>query len=120
MVQCVALYGAAVWDVSQMNKRKMMVTEMDFLRRSCRRSRLERVRNETIRAEMDIGRSIADEIERRRLILEWVPPEGRKRIGPRRSWRDDVEQAMSAGVLEEDACHDRKIWKWGTAKRRQL
>ncbi|XP_044766695.1 uncharacterized protein LOC123322749 [Coccinella septempunctata] len=137
MVQSVALYGAEVWDVSQINRRKIMATEMDFLRRSCRRSRLERVRNEIIRAEMDMGRSMAEEIERRQLvwfghvkrmlddrwprkILEWVPPERRKRGRPRRSWRDDVEEAMSARDLEEDTCHDRKRWKLGTEKRRQL
>ena len=94
-----------------------MAAEMDFFRRSCRRSKLDRVRNETIRAEMNIDRTIIDEIERRQLtwfghvkrleddrwpckILEWIPPVRRKRGCPRRSWRDDVAEAMVARNLE--------------------
>ena len=55
-VQSVIIYGAEVWNVSNVNKKKLMAAEMDFFRRSCRRSKLDRVRNETIGAEMNIDR----------------------------------------------------------------
>ena len=58
MVQSVILYGAEVWNVSNVNKKKLMAAEMDFFRRSCRRSKLDRVRNVTIRAKMNIDRTI--------------------------------------------------------------
>lgn len=136
IVQSVMTYGAEVWDLSQVNRKKLLSTEMDFLRRSCRRSRLERVRNEVIKRNMNIERDITDEIEKKQLtwfghtkrmsqerwprkILEWVPPERRKRGRPRRSWREDVNDAMKARNLEENTCYDRKNWKLGTERRRQ-
>lgn len=42
-------YGAEVWDLSRDNKRKLISIEMNCLRRSSRKSKLERVRNEQIR-----------------------------------------------------------------------
>nr|CAI5853376.1 unnamed protein product [Callosobruchus analis] len=136
LVESVMLYGAEVWDVSKRNKEKLMATEIDFLRRSCGKSRLERVRNSEIRHMMGKEQTVADEIERRQLVwfghtkrmdenrwprkvLEWIPPERRKRGRPRRSWRDDVEEAMTARSLQADACFDRRIWNLGTEKRRQ-
>lgn len=137
IVESVMVYGAEVWDVSETNRRKLLATEMDYLRRSCRRSRLEMVRNTEIREMMDKKHNITDEIERRQLVwfghtkrmdenrwprkvLEWIPPERRKRGRPRRSWRDGIEEAMKFRNLAENTCHDRKNWKLGTEKRRQL
>lgn len=135
IVESVMIYGAEVWDVSKKNKQKLLATEMDFLRRSCRKSRLERVRNTEIREMMDKEQTVADEIERRQLVwfghakrmenrwpkrvLEWIPPERRKRGRPRRSWRDDIKEAMDARNLEEETCYDRRNWKLGTERRRQ-
>lgn len=93
-----------------------MATEMDFLRRSCGRSKLERIRNDVIRMQMQMDRHIHEHIEKRQLtwfghvkrmnvnrwprkILEWTPLERRKRGRPRRSWRDDINQAMTARNL---------------------
>lgn len=136
VVQGIILYGAEVWDMNSINKRKLLATEMDYLRRSCRRSRLERIRNEQIRESMGMERKITDEVERKQLtwfghtkrmqeerwprkVLEWMPPERRKRGRPRRSWRDDVEEAMAERGLTEEECLDRKNWKLGTERRRQ-
>nr|CAI5855298.1 unnamed protein product [Callosobruchus analis] len=110
---------------------------MDFLRRSCGRSRLERVRNDDIRMQMHMERHIHEDIEKRQLtwfghvkrmnadrwprkVLEWMPLERRKRGRPRRSWRDDINQAMAARSLAEDEVFDRKRWKLGTERRQQL
>ena len=59
MVQSVL--GAEVWDVSAKNKNKLLSTEMDYLRRSCRFRRVDRVRNETIRNMLEMERDIVDE-----------------------------------------------------------
>ena len=109
---------------------------MDFLRRSCRISRLEHVRNEVIRERAKVVKSIIDDIDKKQLtwfghvkrmeerrwprkILDWGPPERRKRGRPRRSWRENVQEAMDARELDENTCYDRKKWKLGAEKRRQ-
>nr|CAI5864969.1 unnamed protein product [Callosobruchus analis] len=137
LVQSVTLYGSELWDVTKASKNKLMATEMDFLRRSCGRSRLERVRNDDIRMQMHMERHIHEDIEKRQLtwfghvkrmnadrwprkVLEWTPLERRKRGRPRRSWRDDINQAMTARTLAEDEVFDRKRWKLGTERRQQL
>ena len=137
LVKPTITYGSEVWDVSQKNKKKLLSTEMDFLRRSCRVSRFEHIRNNVIRERMDLEKSIIESIDKKQLtwfghvkrmeenrwpkkILEWDPPERRKRGRPRRSWRDNVQEAMDARQLNEDTCFDRKIWKLGAEKRRQL
>jgi len=43
------LYGSETWRLTENNKRRVEVTEMDALRRSSRISRKERIRNVTIR-----------------------------------------------------------------------
>jgi hypothetical protein len=58
IVQSVMLYGSEIWDLSRDNRKKLMSTEMDFLRRSAGRSRLERVRNEDIRVLMGVTGNI--------------------------------------------------------------
>ena len=115
----------------------LLSTEMDFLRRSCRISRLEHVRNEVIRERAKVVKSIIDDIDKKQLtwfghvkrmeerrwprkILEWDPPERRKRGRPRRSQRENVQEAMDARELDENTCYDRKKWKLGAEKRRQL
>jgi hypothetical protein len=48
---------------------KLPATEMDFWRRSARKSRKEKVRNVTIRAIMDVGKNILEITEEKR--LQW-------------------------------------------------
>ena len=112
IVQSVRTYGAEVWDVSAKNKNKLLSTEMDYLRRSCRLRRVDRVRNETIRNMMGVERDIVDKVQRKQLVwyghtcrmdeeripnrvLQWTPPEKRRR----RCWMDDVNQAMRSRNL---------------------
>lgn len=109
---------------------------MDYLRRSCRISRTERIRNEIIRQNIGIEKDIIDEVEKKQLIwfghtkrmgqhrwprkiLEWTPPEKRKRGRPRRSWRNDVDDAMRSRNLNEEMSHERKTWKLGTERQRR-
>ena len=51
--------------------------------------------------------------------LEWILPERRKRGRPRRSWMDEVNEAMSSRNLEIVDVWDRETWKRGTEKRRE-
>jgi hypothetical protein len=54
MVQIVVFYGSEVWDLRQKNVGKLLAIQMDVLRRSCRKKRLDRVKNEDIRREMEV------------------------------------------------------------------
>lgn len=136
-VESVTLYGAEVWDLNKTYKNKLLATEMDFWRRSLGVSRLQRKRNSDIRIEMGIEKDILEEIERRQLvwfghvnrlddnrwpkrILKWTPPQHRKRGRPKRSWRDEINDAMSSRNLSPSTCQNRKEWKLGTERRRQL
>jgi hypothetical protein len=79
---------------------------MDVLRRSARKSRLERIKNEHIKEIMGVKEKpdIIDSIERKRLqwyghvkrmqeeslpklIMEWIPGERRKRCPKIRGWK---------------------------------
>jgi hypothetical protein len=46
------VYGAEVWQILTREINKILSTEMDVLRRSARKSRLERIKNEHIKEIM--------------------------------------------------------------------
>jgi uncharacterized protein YbcI len=96
------MYGAEVWQIPNRETNKISATEMDVLRRSTRKSRLEKIKIENIKEIMGVkGKpDIIDIIEKKilqwyghvkrmpeeripKLILEWVPAERRKRGRPR-------------------------------------
>ena len=52
-------------------------------------------------------------------VLEWIPLERRKRGRPRRSWMEEVNEAMSFRNLEIVDVWDRETWEVGTEKLRQ-
>jgi hypothetical protein len=85
-------------------KTKILSTEMDVLRRSARKSRMEEIKNEHIKEIMGVkGKlNIIDNIGKKRLqwyghvkrmpeekilklIMEWVPEERKKRGRPRKT-----------------------------------
>jgi hypothetical protein len=133
------MYGAEVWRIPIREINKILSTEMDVLRMSARKSRLEKIKNENIKKIMGVKRKldIIDIIEKKRLqwyghvkrmpeeripklILEWVPEERRKRGRPRRTWIEGVHAAMTARNLEEDQWRNRKGWRLVSGRRRQL
>jgi len=63
------VYGAEVWQIPTREINKILSTEMDWLRRSARKSRMERIKNENIKEIMGIkGKpDIIDIIEQKRL-----------------------------------------------------
>jgi hypothetical protein len=46
------VYGAKVWQIPTTEINKILSTEMDVLRRSARKSRMERIKNEHIKEKM--------------------------------------------------------------------
>jgi hypothetical protein len=118
---------------------KILNTEMDVLRRSARKSRLERIKNENIKEIMGMkGKpDIIDIIEKKRLqwyghvkrmpeeripklIMEWIPEERRKRGRRRKTWMEGVQAAMTARNLEHDQWRNREEWRLVCGRRRQL
>jgi len=65
------IYGAEVWQIPTREINKILSTVMDVLRRSARKSRLERIKNEHIKEIMGLkGKpDVVDIIERKR--LQW-------------------------------------------------
>jgi hypothetical protein len=63
LVQSILLYGAETWTLNTQQANKLLATEIDFRRRSDRKSRKERVRNVTIREIMEVEKNILEAIE---------------------------------------------------------
>jgi hypothetical protein len=121
------MYGAEVWQIPTREINNILSTEMDVLRRSARKSRMERIKNEHIKKIMGLkGKpGIIDIIQKKRLqwychvkritevripklIMEWIPEERRKRGHPRKTWMEGVQAVMTARNLEQDQCRNRE------------
>nr|CAH7720104.1 unnamed protein product [Callosobruchus chinensis] len=111
-------------------EKRLLAMEMGYWRRCCKLTLLDKVRNEQIRDRMSIATTIIDTIEAKKLrwyghvcrmensrwpkrILNWNPPERRRRGRPRTSWRDGLESAMRERDLNPGDWRDRKRWKLG-------
>jgi hypothetical protein len=115
MVESVMIYGAEGWNVRRKDGNKQLATETDYLRRRCRRTRLDRIQNETTREMVAMERDIIDETQKRQLISfghtdrmdETRSPrkllKGTTGESKRRVWRDDVKEETSLKkiVIEE-------------------
>jgi hypothetical protein len=122
---------------------KILSTEMDVLRSSARKSRMERIKNEHIKETMGGGGGvkgqpdIIDIIQNKRLqwyghvkrmpeeripklIMEWIPEEIRKRGHPKKTWMERVPAAKTARNLEQDQWRNREEWRLISGGRRQL
>jgi hypothetical protein len=103
------VYGAEVWQIPNREINKILSTEMDVLRWSARKSRMERIKNEHIKEIMAVKGEpdIIDITEKKRLeryghvkrmsderipklVMEWIPLERRKRGRPRKIWMEGV------------------------------
>jgi hypothetical protein len=106
------------------------------LRRSARKPRTERIKNEHTKEIMGMKGKL-DIIEKKRLqwygfvkrmpeeripklIMEWIPEERRKRGGPRKTWMEGVQAAMTTRNLEPDRWRNREEWRLVSGRRRQL
>lgn len=134
IVESIVTYGAEVWETTEQMKKKLLAMEMGYWRRCCKLTLLDKVRNEHIRNRMNIATSIIDTIEAKKLrwyghvcrmantrwpkrIVNWNPPQRRRRGRPRTSWRDGIDSAMRNRNLNAEDWRDRKRWKLGCDKR---
>jgi len=130
------LYGSETWRLTENNKRWVEATEMDTLRRSCRISRKDRIRNVTIRQQIGLEETIIKETEQSQLTwyghvqrmaeerlpkiaLKWMPKEKRARGRPKKTWMEAIKKAMNERNLNEGQWEDRKQWSLGVGQRRK-
>ncbi|XP_030765921.1 uncharacterized protein LOC115889932 [Sitophilus oryzae] len=114
--------------LTENNKIKLLAVEMDAIRRSARTSRLDRVRNGTIRDKMGRQKTIVEEIKSAQLnwyghvrrmdntrlpqkVLNWLPQKRRKRGRPRINWMESVKKAMSSRDLRDGDWDERNQWQ---------
>jgi len=71
IIQSILMYGAEVWQIPTREIYKIVSTEMDVLRRSARKSKIERIKNEHIKEIMGVREKpdIIGITERKR--LQW-------------------------------------------------
>ena len=126
MVRPAMMYGMEAKAVTGGQERKMEVAEMKMLRFSLGKTRLDRVRNETVRETLKVG-ELGGKLREAR--LRWyghvhrreedyvgqrtskmvIGKRGRGR--PRRRWKDYIKEDMAAvNVVEGDAL-DRREWR---------
>ena len=130
------LYGSETWRLTENNKRRVEATEMDVLKRSSIISRKERIRNVTIRQQIEIEETIVKEIEQNQLTwyghvqrmaegrlpkiaLKWMPKQKRARGRPKKNWMEGTRKAMNERNLTESQWEDRKQWSLGVGQRRK-
>jgi hypothetical protein len=119
LVESILLYGAETWTLNTQQANKLLATEMDFWRRSARKSRKRKVRNGTIRAIIEVGKNILEVFEEKRLrwfghvnrlplkILEWEPVGTQRRGRSKERWIDGVRRSMTNHGLTEEDTRDR-------------
>jgi hypothetical protein len=56
------MHGAAVWQIPTREINEILSTEMDVLRRSARKSRMERIKNEHIKEIMGVSRVLLEKL----------------------------------------------------------
>jgi hypothetical protein len=128
LAQSILLHGAETWTLNTQQANKLLATEMDFWRRSARKSRKGKVRNITFREIMEVGKNILEVTEEKRLrwfghvkrmpgnrlplkILEWEPEGPRRKGRPKESWTDGVRRGMTNHGLTEEETRDRDRWR---------
>jgi hypothetical protein len=60
--------GAVAWDVSRKNRSELLAAEMDYRRRSRRKTILDKIWCKAIRETMEMEKDIIDEVQKRQLI----------------------------------------------------
>jgi len=112
------LYGSGTWRLTENNKGRVEVTEMDALRRSSRISRKEGIRNVTIRQQIGLEETIIKENEQNqltwyghvqrmaegrlpRIVLKWMPKQKKARGRPKKNWMEGIRKAMNERKLNE-------------------
>lgn len=137
IVEPILIYGSDVWTMTARNKMRLQAAEMEYWRRSCGLTKLDKVRNEEIRRRAEVDIDVTETIEVKQLawyghlnrmqeerwpkkLWKWQPPVRRKRGRPKARWKEAIEAAMeSRGLTNEDTL-DRCQWRLGCGRRRQM
>jgi hypothetical protein len=118
LIKSSLLYGSETWRLTENNKRRVKVTEMDALRRYSRMSRKEGIRNVTIRQQIGLEETIIKGTEQNqftwygrvqrmaegrlsRIALKWKPKQKRARGRPKKNWMEGIKKAMHERNLNE-------------------
>lgn len=137
IVEPILTYGSECWQLTEAARRKIDAVEMDFLRRSCRISRLEHIPNIEIRRRTNRIHRTTERIETRQLIwyghvrrmeehrwprkaFDYTPPNKRKRGRPATTWLNGVMKTMRDRAINEDAWRDRNVWRSKCGMRQKL
>jgi hypothetical protein len=130
------LYVSETWRLTENNKRRVEATEMDAVRRPSRISRNDRIRNVTIRQQIELEETIVEEIEQNQLTwyghvqrmaegrlpkitLKWMLKQKKARGRPEENWMEDIRKAMNERTLNEGQWKDRKQLSLGVGQRRK-
>ena len=124
-----------VWQILTGEIDKILFTEMDVLRMSARKSRVERIKSEHMKKIMGVkGKpDTIDTVEQRRLqrcgqvnrmaeeriaklIVDWIPRERRKRGRARKTWMEGVQAAMTTGNLGSEQWKNSEEWRLVSGK----
>jgi hypothetical protein len=136
LIESSLLCGSETWRLTENNKRRVEATEMDGLRRSCRISRKDRIRNVTKRQQIGLEETIIKEIEQNQLTwyghvqrmaegrlpkiaLKWMSKQKRARGRPKKNWMEGIKKAMNERNLNEGQWEDMKRWSLGVGQRRK-
>jgi hypothetical protein len=100
----------------------MLDTGMEYLSRSTRISRMDRIRNETIRTEMGMKKDMLQETEQQvrwrgyvmqmkgcriaRRVAEWNPQGNGRRDRPVSTWKDEIRDRIQRRNLNDEECFD--------------
>ena len=126
------LYGAEAWSTRVAERKKLNVFEMKCLRSMIGVTRMDRLRNETVRQRVGITTELSERVDAR--VLRWfghmermpeerlvkkivnADVEGRRARGrPRMGWMEAVKRALSErGLTMEDGrerARDRAEWR---------
>jgi hypothetical protein len=127
IVKSIETYGTEIWTVKRKHRNKLLATEMDYLRRSARISRLDKIRNEAIRTKTGIRKNIVQEIEEQlrwyghvkrkeegkivKHFAEWNPQGKRKRGRPIDTLKDGIRDSMKRREFKNEGYMDRDLWR---------
>ena len=127
----ILLYGCETWVLTEKLKSKIQAAEMRVLRLIYGVTKMDKVRNITIREALGVEPIIL-QIERSQLrwfghisrmpeyrdvrrIMDWVPEGKRRRGRPRTRWKDGVSRVLARCDLGFDEavemCQDRAEWR---------
>ncbi|PIO70999.1 hypothetical protein TELCIR_07122 [Teladorsagia circumcincta] len=132
VVRTVAIYGAECWPVIKEVEARLSVMETKMLRWSAGVTRLDHIRNDTIRERFGVS-SIADKMREARLRwyghvlrasddsvrkigLNFNVPEKRPIGRPKQRWLDTLHGDLKLVALHPDQAHNREKWRPHTRK----